>query len=123
MHLQNQQPGDTEHQAANRKYINEQTPGAAGIAALVQVVQIGNPASVGALVFHGTVLEIHPQPGIATGTRHGDIGLVLAPLHGKALGADPDLLGQPAVNIGGQVHSCIASSLRALLLGLQEFFQ
>src|SRR5450830_1500069 len=44
MQLQQEHPRDAEHQARHRKDVDEPAPRRAGIAAFVQIVEIGNPA-------------------------------------------------------------------------------
>ena len=47
--LQQQQAAEAEHHAQHGKYVDKPGPRGAGVAALVQVIQVGDPASVGGL--------------------------------------------------------------------------
>src|SRR3546814_12518890 len=55
--------------------VQEPAPGGARMAALVQVVQVGNPAAVGAFVFDGAIGQVDRQPGVAAGPRQRHIAL------------------------------------------------
>ena len=50
MHLQQQQAGHRKHQRREREHIDEQAPGRAGIAPLVQIVEVREPAAIGQFV-------------------------------------------------------------------------
>jgi hypothetical protein len=58
MHLQQEQPGHGEDQCREGEYVDEQAPRRAGIAALVKVVEIGNPAAIGDLVSGRARLQV-----------------------------------------------------------------
>ena len=69
MHLQQEQAGDAEDEAGDREHVDEPSPGRTGIATLVQVVEVRDPATVGGFRFDRAVAEVDGDPAIAAGTR------------------------------------------------------
>ena len=58
MQLQQQQSGNRENETGEREHVDEPGPCRSGVAPLVQIVEPGDPAAVGALVFDRAGREI-----------------------------------------------------------------
>src|SRR3546814_14895628 len=80
MALQEQQAGEAEHHTGNGEQIDEPAPGFAAVTALVQVVEVGDPAALGRLVFQLAAFQAKTQPGIAARTWQGDVEFAIEPL-------------------------------------------
>ena len=59
MNLQQTNAGQAKHQAGNGKKIDKPGPSVAGVAALVQVVQVRDPASLGFFIFQFAAIEFY----------------------------------------------------------------
>ena len=77
-------PVNTEQQAGAGKDIDKPVPRRSGIAALVDVIQPGDPATVGVFILHRTAGRIDAHPGIAARLGQRQIDFV-----GRPLGAAP----------------------------------
>ena len=102
MHLENEQAGDREDQCGAREDVDEPAPRGTGVAALVEVVEVGEPAAVGALVFDFAVGQAQAQPGVATGAGQREIDFVVGPLGFPAGGGDVPVLLHPGLEFGRQ---------------------
>ncbi len=78
--LQEDQPGDREHQAGQGKHVDEPAPRRPGVAALVEIVGIGDPAAVGAFRRHLARCRVHAQPAVAAGSRQRQVDFLRCPL-------------------------------------------
>ncbi|KAG0766983.1 hypothetical protein G6F22_017726 [Rhizopus arrhizus] len=79
MQVQQEQAGDAEHQAGHGEQVQEPAPRRAGIAALVQVVEVGHRAA----------------RGIAAGARQRQVDLLGRPLGRASANGDAQLGVQP----------------------------
>src|SRR3546814_9648342 len=51
LQLQQEQTAQTEHQTGDREHVDETAPDRAGVAAFVQIIEPGDPTTIGVLVF------------------------------------------------------------------------
>src|SRR3546814_4089742 len=73
MKLEQEQAGDREDEASEGEDVDEQAPSAARIAALVEIVEVGNPAAAGDFARCLAGREIDCDPRVAAGARRGEI--------------------------------------------------
>jgi hypothetical protein len=102
MHLENEQAGDREDQCGAREDVDEPAPRGTGVAAPVEVVEVGEPAAVGALVLDLAVGQAQAQPGVAARAGEREINFVVRPLGLAARGTDVPVLLHPGLQFGGQ---------------------
>ena len=105
--FQQHQTGQRKDQTGHGEHVQEPAPGQAGIAALVQVVQVRDPAPVGAFVFDVAAGQVDRQPGVAAGARQRQVDFIGGPF-GRLAG-------------GGRVSS--RSSQRDTASGSGAFFR
>src|SRR3546814_5809420 len=79
MKLEQEQAGDREDEASEGEDVDEQAPSAARIAALVEIVEAGNPAAAGDFARCLAGREIDCDPRVAAGARRGEIDLARRP--------------------------------------------
>src|SRR5690606_21138472 len=99
--LQQEQTGDGEHHAGQGEDVDEPAPGRTGVAALVQVVEVGDGAARGALVLDLAAGAVDAQPGIAPRTWRREIDPALRPLRWLAADRGVECIRQPRSDRGG----------------------
>src|SRR5690606_15811880 len=67
--VQQQQPGQREQHGYTGEDVDEPAPCGTGVTSLVQVIGVGNPATIGAFVEYLTGMQIDRQPGVAAWAR------------------------------------------------------
>src|SRR3546814_1258120 len=91
MKLEQEQAGDREDEAGEGEDVDEQAPRAARVAALVEIIEVGNPAAAGDFARRLAGREINRDPRVTAGARRGEIDLVRRPFglaqgfHGEAV--------------------------------------
>src|SRR5690606_14980972 len=108
VHLQEQQPGDAEDETGSGESVDEDAPNRAGMAAFVQVVEIRDPAAIGALVLELAGCQIDAEPSIAARTWHGDVELVLGPLELAILNTFVEPVVKPHGYGGSELRLAVA---------------
>ena len=116
---QQHHPGDAEDDARHGKNIDEPSPGRAGVATLVQVVQVGNRAALGKLVHHFARLAVDAQPCIAAGPRQAQVDLEFRPLRGLPRHRNAQLPAQPLRHLVRQGHLLVGLALLRREAGAQ----
>src|SRR3546814_18013133 len=91
MKLEQHENGQREDEAGEGEDVDEPAPRGARVAALMKVVEIGNPAAVGDLARHRAGRTVDRHPGIAAGARSGQINLVRRPF-GLARSLDREMI-------------------------------
>ena len=117
MQMQQEQAGDAEHQRRHGEDVQEPAPGCAAVAAFVQVVEVGNPAAIGAFEFNRATGTINAEPGIRTGTRHGQVDFLFRPFRRSRANGNTELVAQPVCR--GRRQGRVA--FIALAQALQQF--
>jgi hypothetical protein len=80
---QQHQAGDRKEQDSNGDDVDEDRPGDAGVASLVKVVEVGDPASIGGFVFRRAAGTIDGHPCVAARTRSRQVQLLVGPLRAR----------------------------------------
>lgn len=88
VHVEEHQPGQREQHAGNGEDVDEPAPGAAGVAALVEIIRPADPAAVGQFTADRAASCVDADPGIPTGTGQGDIDFAVRPFGGLIAGVE-----------------------------------
>jgi len=119
--IEQAQAGEGKDHASDREDIHVPAPRGAGVAAFVQVVEVGDPATAGDFVHDVAGLAVDSHPRVAARAGEVDIDFFGRPLKGASADIDAELLVEPVTERCGERFFHVVALLVAVRDCREEF--